>query len=261
MKKGNFGETLRREREMRGVSLGEISNATRISTRFLLALENEQWHELPGGVFNRGFVRSVSRFLGLDEDALMAEYALTTNDKPEMAVWATDGKGQRRVMPALTVALLVLLVTGGYFAWSETAPWLGPWISDLWNRAALAQRSSGAAAETAQAGGDPAAAAPAPVAPASAINTSTELVLKVEAGKPTAVTVIADGAIVFEGRMEKDHKQSFQAREKFEVTARDPSALFVTLNGREIPPLGPPGQPGSKTLTRADLTPQEGRPN
>src|ERR1700722_11352147 len=77
-----FGEHLKREREMRGVSLEEISAATRISTRFLEALESENWGELPGGVFNRGFIRSVARFLGLDEDALVAEYALETKDQP-----------------------------------------------------------------------------------------------------------------------------------------------------------------------------------
>ena len=71
-----FGEHLKREREMRGVSLEEISVATRIAPRFLEALENEQWEQLPGGVFNRGFIRSVARYLGLDEDSLVAEYAL-----------------------------------------------------------------------------------------------------------------------------------------------------------------------------------------
>src|ERR1700743_2975564 len=71
-----FGEHLRREREMRGVSLGEISAATRISTRFLEAIENDQWDRLPGGVLNRGFIRSIARFLGLDEESLIAEYAL-----------------------------------------------------------------------------------------------------------------------------------------------------------------------------------------
>lgn len=73
-----FGEHLKREREMRGVSLEEVSAATRISTRFLEAIENEKWDELPGGVFNRGFIRAIARFLGLDEDGLVAEYALET---------------------------------------------------------------------------------------------------------------------------------------------------------------------------------------
>ena len=53
-----FGEHLKREREMRGVSLEEVSAATRISPRFLEAIENEKWDELPGGVFNRGFIRA-----------------------------------------------------------------------------------------------------------------------------------------------------------------------------------------------------------
>ena len=72
MAKSSFGEHLKREREMRGVSLQEISTATRISTRFLDALETEQWDRLPGGVFNRGFVRAVAHFLGLDEESLLA---------------------------------------------------------------------------------------------------------------------------------------------------------------------------------------------
>ncbi|HEV1993344.1 MAG TPA: helix-turn-helix transcriptional regulator, partial [Candidatus Acidoferrum sp.] len=89
MEKTTFGEHLRREREMRGVSLEEISAATRIGVRFLEALENEQWDRLPGGVFNRGFIRAVARFLGLDEEGLVGEYALLTHDKPEKAVWNT----------------------------------------------------------------------------------------------------------------------------------------------------------------------------
>ncbi|HEY1866129.1 MAG TPA: helix-turn-helix transcriptional regulator, partial [Candidatus Acidoferrales bacterium] len=80
MTKAGFGEHLKREREMRGVSLDEICTATRIGTRFLEAMENEEWERLPGGVFNRGFVRAVARYLGLDEDGLVAEYILSMNE-------------------------------------------------------------------------------------------------------------------------------------------------------------------------------------
>src|SRR3979411_1464173 len=74
--KGNFRESLKRERELREVTLEEITAHTRIGPRFLEALENEQWEKLPGGVFNRGFVRSVARYLGLDEESLLGEYDL-----------------------------------------------------------------------------------------------------------------------------------------------------------------------------------------
>jgi transcriptional regulator with XRE-family HTH domain len=76
MARGNFGERLKRERELREVTLEEITSATRIGPRFLEALENEDWEKLPGGVFNRGFVRSVARYLGLDEESILAEYDL-----------------------------------------------------------------------------------------------------------------------------------------------------------------------------------------
>ncbi len=71
---------------MRGVSLEEISSATRIAPRFLEALENEQWDKLPGGVFNRGFIRAIAHYLGLDEDNLVSEYALQTKGRPEPGV-------------------------------------------------------------------------------------------------------------------------------------------------------------------------------
>src|ERR1700681_4304904 len=87
MTKGTFGESLKREREMRGVSLEEISAATRIATRFLQAIENEQWDQLPGGVFNRGFVRAVAHYLGLNEENIVAEYVLAVNDRQSVPVW------------------------------------------------------------------------------------------------------------------------------------------------------------------------------
>src|SRR5260370_29519693 len=62
-----FGERLRREREMRGITLDEISESTKISRRHLESLEREDFDSLPGGLFNKGFVRSYARFLGLDE--------------------------------------------------------------------------------------------------------------------------------------------------------------------------------------------------
>jgi cytoskeleton protein RodZ len=71
---GTFGERLRREREMRGINLDEISTATKISTRNLRALEEEKFNQLPGGVFNRGFVRAYAKFLGIDEEQIIAEY-------------------------------------------------------------------------------------------------------------------------------------------------------------------------------------------
>lgn len=107
---------------MRGVTLEEIAAATRISTRFLEALENEHWEELPGGVFNRGFIRSVARFLGLDEDALVAEYALETRNQPppRMIELETPSAMPRSWRPLIAaVVLLVLIVVGAWFGYTR----------------------------------------------------------------------------------------------------------------------------------------------
>ncbi len=71
---GSFGERLRREREMRGITLEEISESTKITTRSLEALEHEEFDKLPGGIFNKGFVRAYARFVGIDEEQAVADF-------------------------------------------------------------------------------------------------------------------------------------------------------------------------------------------
>ena len=100
---------------MRGVSLEEISLATRIAPRFLAALEKEEWEKLPGGVFNRGFIRSVAHYLGLDEDSMVAEYALHTKGRPEPGVVADppdEPETQWRQIVILVVFAVVVIAAG-----------------------------------------------------------------------------------------------------------------------------------------------------
>ena len=70
----SFGEELKRERELRDISLKEISEATKISIRFLEALEQNNFDILPGGIFNRGFIRSYARFIGVDGEEMVNAY-------------------------------------------------------------------------------------------------------------------------------------------------------------------------------------------
>jgi cytoskeleton protein RodZ len=123
MARGNFGERLKRERELREVSMEEITSATRIGPRFLDALENEDWEQLPGGVFNRGFVRSVARYLGLDEEAFLAEYDLARNTQSQQEPPRPEERipsPPRWVLFALVagaVVLLLALITAGVYGW------------------------------------------------------------------------------------------------------------------------------------------------
>jgi cytoskeletal protein RodZ len=71
---GAFGEKLRQQREQRGLTLEAISNATKISPRMLRALEEEHFEQLPGGVFNKGFVRAYARQIGLNQEETVTAY-------------------------------------------------------------------------------------------------------------------------------------------------------------------------------------------
>jgi cytoskeleton protein RodZ len=78
----SFGEKLKQEREKRKITLEQISSSTKIGTRMLQALEEDKFNQLPGGIFNKGFVRAYSRLVGLDEDQTVAEYLQASGDAP-----------------------------------------------------------------------------------------------------------------------------------------------------------------------------------
>lgn len=71
---GAFGERLRKQREQRGITLEAICGVTKISVRMLRAIEEEKFDQLPGGVFNKGFVRAYARQVGLDEEEALSDY-------------------------------------------------------------------------------------------------------------------------------------------------------------------------------------------
>jgi cytoskeleton protein RodZ len=81
----SFGEKLRLERERRKITLEQISVSTKIGTRMLEALEEDKFNQLPGGIFNKGFVRAYSRCIGLDEDQTVAEYLQASGDAPPVS--------------------------------------------------------------------------------------------------------------------------------------------------------------------------------
>jgi len=71
-----LGEELKRRREERKISLADISEATRIGTRFLKAIESDNYSILPGGIFTRSFIRAYAKQVGLNEDEAVARYQL-----------------------------------------------------------------------------------------------------------------------------------------------------------------------------------------
>jgi len=114
-----FGENLRREREMRGVTLEEISESTKISTRLLNALESDRFSELPGGIFTRNFIRAYAQYLGLDEEHALSEYkraagSPSDNDLTRLAPNSTLSSMSGHRGSALPWLVIAVLLGSGY---------------------------------------------------------------------------------------------------------------------------------------------------
>jgi cytoskeleton protein RodZ len=132
---GVFGERLRRERELRHISLAEIAATTKIGTRLLSALEDEQFDQLPGGIFNKGYVRAYARYVGIDEEQAVADYLQAIHQNPNDVHSATGSPNrvdnisrqqsaaaeQSRfpIVPVLIVLALIAGVAGGWRIYRE----------------------------------------------------------------------------------------------------------------------------------------------
>lgn len=150
---GSLGEQLRRARLARNVSLREISDQTRITMRHLEAIESDDYKHLPGGIFNRSFVRAFARCVGFDEKRALDLYARTARDhgadvdepltSPHRSRVYTDGDTGRS--PLFTFALSALVVgilcLGIYALWYAYERRFG---GDAAGGAADAQKSAAA---------------------------------------------------------------------------------------------------------------------
>src|SRR5438132_2670586 len=111
----NFGASFKQARESKGISLDRIAAETRISTRFLLAIENEEFQLLPGGIFNRGFVRTYAEKIGLDPEQAVADYERLAEVRepaePVQSGIAPARKINRQLYPVAIggLALLILI--------------------------------------------------------------------------------------------------------------------------------------------------------
>ncbi len=251
MAKGIFGERLKRERELREVSLEEISSATRIARRFLEALENEQWDKLPGGVFGRGFVRSIARYLGLNEEDLLSEYDLVRGESSTPAPPKSEERipaPPKWIPVALVLALIAVLaglVIGGRYVWRAFGAHRG------------SKKASTNVSVTPLSRGN--------VSPNAATDSSSASVAKpasleltVATSAATRLRVAADGATAYDAAISSGQTLHFSATDKFEVTAGNSSAVLLELNGHELPPIGLPGSSGTISLTSKDLRATDG---
>ncbi|MCB1023355.1 MAG: helix-turn-helix domain-containing protein [Acidobacteria bacterium] len=123
----SLGEKLRQAREEKGISISEVAEQTRISPIYLESIENDDYRTLPGGIFNKGFIKSFAKYVGVDEQEAMQDYAQLSASqvgiddqkgsksyRPEVL---TDDSSGPSMLPTIILAAIILgLMTWGILA-------------------------------------------------------------------------------------------------------------------------------------------------
>ena len=122
-----LGEKLRAAREARGISISEVAEQTRIAPMYIECIENDNYKPLPGGIFNKGFVKSYARFIGLDEQEALQDYSRliaqnegsapapteTRSYRPE--VLTDDRASQSSLSTIIFAGIILALMTGAIY--------------------------------------------------------------------------------------------------------------------------------------------------
>lgn len=269
---GSFGERMQREREMRGITLEEIADSTKIGTRSLRALEQEDFDKLPGGIFNKGFVRAYARYLGIDEEQAVADFLAAAGEpEPQLPNPHPTEKltayrsGNRNWAAVLT---LVALAAGGYAAWKlgwgpfagrgsrpvESAPPPRP-AQPAVTAAPPSQAASGPVA------GEAGALATAEANPASSAAPSAQppagegFVLLVRAKQDSWLSITADGKLVMEGNLAATETREVRARKSVVLKLGNAAGVEVSHNNTLLPPLGRADEVKTVVFTPEGLQP------
>jgi cytoskeletal protein RodZ len=223
----SIGAQLRSARESQNVTLRQISEQTRIQMRYLEAIESDNFQDLPGGIFNRSFIKAYARQIGYNEDEALEAYNRTAREQgtpsdEEMPTSYqprvyTNGDSTRSPWVNLLFAALIvgIISIGAYALQSWYNRNFGTTPSPITN----------------------VANAPAPVVPEPTPSVAPQgLTVQIKAVRePVWLSVQADDATPSRFEMKPSdvaREYTPQSRLKLEYARTKASALEVTINGR-----------------------------
>jgi cytoskeletal protein RodZ len=233
---GSFGDKLRKERELRGVSLREIAAGTKISVRFLQALEEDRIEALPGGLFPRAFAKQYALFLGLDVERTGADFVEAHGElAPERTPPPLPVR--RGPLPLGHIFLaLVAVVAVALTLRRGSPPPPGPTPTPLAAPVVLPTDR----------------VYPSPVLAPEGSGDS--LVLTMTAQADCWVEVRADGATLVNRVLAQGESQTFEARGEIVLSVGNAGGLSIRVNDRPALPLGRSGEVRKNiVITRQNL--------
>lgn len=265
-----IGDTLRSEREKKGLSIKDIEKATSIRALYIECIEEGRYDELPGEAYTKGFIRNYANFLKLDASALVGQYmnenhpeavqpepaaapqpapaerparrpAAPAPSKPQRTERQTftDDDFQRRLNERsghgklIAILITIVVLAGGvYYVLGSDS-----------------DTASKPATKTTQQAKKPTASQPAPAAAPEKQYDDVELTAKFTGNCWTQVK--ADGKVIFEGTVKKGETKEWKADEKLVVTAGNAGAVSLSVNGQDLGQPGGEGEVVEKTYTKS----------
>jgi len=231
----SLGQELKRERELRGISLKEISTSTKISMRFLQALEEDRLDILPGKFFIKAIIRAYANFIGLEEDYVLNKYYEASLEQ-EQPLESKHTK--RKTRPAITkntkkliysVVLIILLLIFIFFLLhfffkkkEALPPSENPKTSTLFQEEKTL---------------------PTPVTESLAefIPEEENLTLEISFLEKTWLQVFADGVLKVDGIKQPGEKLMIKAHEELLIHLGNAGGISYSLKNKKGKRLGPSG--------------------
>ncbi|MGQ9896362.1 MAG: helix-turn-helix domain-containing protein [Acidobacteriota bacterium] len=240
-----LGQELKQQREACGKSLEEISRVTNIAVRFLQAIERDDYRELPGELYNRSFLRQLSRAIGYDEARAMQLYErqsgsprIPTDEEISRAPeFLSPPKTGNALLLTLTFSVAAIVIAGTSYAFPG-------WWNFLRRPSLPSQQPSSLPAPSHE---PPAVTTTPDLAPVP----TNELVLELRATGKCWTRIQVDSNKQEEFILLPDDVRLYRAKEKIVLSLGARQAVSVTVNGR---PLTLPSQDGI-TVKRVVITP------
>jgi cytoskeletal protein RodZ len=257
---GAVGETLgvqlRRAREARSLSLREVSDQTRITRRHLEAIEADDYKQLPGGIFNRSFVKAFARAVGYDEDEAVRAYQRVARESGESfddspatrqasRIYTDDAPSRSPLLTALLSLVILAVISLAAYA-----------ALHYYRRTADAPAPQQAATATpARSVPAPNATQPAPNAAAAPAASGLKVSVRAK-GEDVWLRTSADAAPSSDGILKAEQAKEIDAEQslKLEFARVKAAALEVTINGRPalVPSETKPGKSLVEMLIKRD---------
>lgn len=266
-----LGACLREAREARGHTLAEAASATRILPKYLQALEDGDYEQLPGDVYARGFIRNYAQFLDLPADELIQQYRVERGqptDRIRVMPAAVPPRTRSCLIPsAFFSAFSVLVLLGVLYLLLQSTGLLTRPAAEVAGRptstpppatptefATPTLPPDGSQPSALPLTATPEVTATPPVPPTPTINPAVPLTVEIRIAPDTAIgswmLVTADGVFRFQKTMGPNTTEKIEAQNNVTIRAGDASVVELIVNGNNRGRMGTvPGGVVEQTVT------------